>query len=109
MGCSQGLAFQYNRYRMIQEGLANALRHSGSSRVRVALSQTNGRVRVEIEDWECRFDLQKVDHSRFGLRGIRERTRLFEGTATIDSAPGRGTRVTAELPVVGAASAAEVE
>jgi signal transduction histidine kinase len=85
-------------YRIVQEGIANATRHSGSDRVRVRLSQVGGRVQLEIRDWGRGFDPQHVGASRFGLQGIRERARLLRGRATIDSAPAEGTRVFVDLP-----------
>jgi PAS domain S-box-containing protein len=87
-------------FRIFQEGMANALHHSRSPRVRMALVQDGGRVRVEIEDWGVGFDVRGVPPSRFGLRGISERARLFGGTASIQSMPGRGTQILVELPVV---------
>jgi signal transduction histidine kinase len=87
-------------FRIIQEGLANALRHSRSDRVRIGLVQRGDKIRLEIADWGVGFDPAKVRRRRFGLTGIRERAGLFGGEAIIDSAPGRGTRITVELPVV---------
>ena len=45
------------------------------------------------------FDPEKVDTSRFGLQGIRERVRILGGLATIETSPGNGTRVVVELPL----------
>ena len=87
-------------FRIIQEGLANALRHSGSQRVRIFLKQAGDRLDVSVEDEGCGFDPQAVSSSRFGLRGIMERARLLGGQATIQSRPGQGTRISVELPVV---------
>jgi len=87
-------------FRIIQEGLANALRYSRSDRIRVELTQRGNTIRLEISDWGSGFDLAKVRPRRFGLAGIRERAGLFGGEAIIDSAPGRGTQITVELPVV---------
>jgi len=87
-------------FRIVQEGLANAQRHSRSGKVRLALVQQGDRVRVEIEDGGVGFDPARVEQGRFGLKGIRERAQLFGGSATIQSAPGRGTRITVELPLV---------
>jgi PAS domain S-box-containing protein len=88
-------------FRIVQEALANACHHSKSQKVRVGLFQEGDHVRVEVEDWGVGFDPQKVGRDRFGLEGIRERARLFDGHATIQSAPGKGTRITAQLPLVG--------
>jgi PAS domain S-box-containing protein len=87
-------------FRIVQEGLNNACRHSNSPRMRVVLSQQDDRVEIEIQDWGIGFDPQKVEETRFGLKGIRERTRLLGGQATIESQPGQGTRIRVELPLV---------
>ncbi len=87
-------------FRIVQESLNNACRHGQSGRVRVELDQSDGRLRLSIRDWGVGFDPQAVKPDRFGLTGIRERARLFGGTATIDSTPGQGTQVTVELPLV---------
>jgi signal transduction histidine kinase len=85
--------------RILQEALTNVRRHSGSARVRVELVGEGGRLRAEIRDWGVGFDLASVGPGHFGLQEIRERARLLGGRATIDSAPGRGTRVTVILPI----------
>ena len=87
-------------FRIVQESLANACRHSHSDHIRVAVTQIGEQIRIEIEDAGIGFDLEKVDSNRFGLLGIRERAKLFGGSATIDSALGRGTRVAVDLPIV---------
>ncbi|MEA1950521.1 MAG: PAS domain S-box protein [Planctomycetota bacterium] len=86
-------------YRIVQEGLENARRHSNSKRVRVELAQEAGKVRVEIRDWGVGFSPDDVGEKSFGLGGIRERARLLEGCAAIDSTPGEGTRIVVELPL----------
>ncbi len=86
-------------FRIVQEALANACRHSQSQRVRISLQQQADRLTIEVEDWGIGFDPQAVDADRFGLKGIRERAQLFGGTATIDSQPGKGTRIVVELPL----------
>jgi len=90
-------------FRIIQEGLTNALRYSHSDRVSVRLVQRGDRLRLDVIDWGSGFDPARVDESRFGLAGIRERAGLFGGEAVIDTAPGKGTRITVHLPVVEAA------
>jgi len=87
-------------FRIVQETLTNAQRHSRSDKVRVELLQTDDHIRIVVQDWGVGFDPHKVSEARLGLKGIRERARLFGGRATIDTAPGRGTRVVVELPVI---------
>lgn len=86
-------------FRIVQETLHNATRHSGSARARVSLRQHDGWVRLEIKDWGKGFDSSKVGADRFGLRGIRERARILGGRASITSEPGQGTETVVELPL----------
>ncbi len=87
-------------YRIVQEGLANACRHSKSAKVRVALVQHGDQIRVEIQDQGIGFHLEEIEDSHFGVAGIRQRARLLGGSAVIDSAPGAGTRITVDLPLI---------
>ena len=86
-------------FRIAQESLTNACRHSGSEKVQISLAQDGDRVHLEIRDWGIGFAPEKVDQSRFGLRGIRERASLLGGRAAIETSPGQGTRVAVEVPV----------
>jgi len=86
-------------FRIVQEALNNVKRHSGSETAEVNLSQINGSVRLEINDQGKGFDPSKVATDRFGVRGIRERSRLFGGKTKIESTPGEGTHILVEIPV----------
>jgi PAS domain S-box-containing protein len=87
-------------YRIVQEGLTNARKHSNSRNVLVALVQRGDRLRVKIRDWGVGFDPMKPQENRFGIEGIRQRARLLGGTCSIKSKPDKGTRILVELPVV---------
>lgn len=87
-------------FRIVQESLTNALRHSRSDHVSVRLLQQGSRLRIEVEDRGVGFDREHVDRNRFGLRGIEERARLFGGHTLIESKPGRGTCIRVDLPLV---------
>lgn len=87
-------------YRIVQEGLTNARNHSQSPRILVSLVQRGNRLRIVIRDWGVGFDPKDVQENRFGLEGIRERARLLGGRCRIRSAPGEGTAVIVEVPVV---------
>lgn len=87
-------------FRVAQESLTNARRHSGTDRVRLEISLDATHVRLSVRDWGIGFDPDQVAPRHFGLRGICERARLLGGWATIDSAPGRGTCIRVELPRV---------
>lgn len=86
-------------FRMVQEALSNACKHSGSQRLVVRLVQRQERLLVEVIDWGRGFDPARIPADRFGLRGIQERARLFGGSVRLESAPGKGTRLYIELPL----------
>lgn len=86
-------------YRIVQEAVGNVVRHSGSRRAAIRLKQAGDQIHVEVEDWGVGFDPAEVSEKRFGLQGIRERARLLRGRASIDSVPGKGTRVFVDLPI----------
>jgi signal transduction histidine kinase len=85
--------------RIIQEALKNAGRHSRSDRIRLELGCEDGSVQAVVSDWGLGFDPAGVGAGCFGLHEIRERARLLGGSASIESAPGRGTRVVVTVPV----------
>ncbi len=87
-------------YRIVQEGLANACQHSNSQKVEVELVQYGDELRIGIQDWGVGFDPKVVQDGHFGLEGIRQRARLLGGNVTVESAPGHGTCITVELPVL---------
>ncbi len=87
-------------YRIAQEALTNACKHSQSKKVRVKLVQHGDQFRIEVQDRGVGFRPEDVEEGQFGLAGIRERARLLGGKATIDSTVGKGTRIVVELPIV---------
>ena len=87
-------------YRIVQEGLANACKHSESKKVRVELVQCEDMLRIKVQDWGVGFDPAAVRDDRFGLEGIRERARLLGGSTTVESTPRHGTSLMVELPLV---------
>ena len=90
-------------YRICQEAIANALRHSGAANLTIrACVQDDGWVRVEVEDDGRGFDVTAAPrqrlHGGLGMQTICERAIALGGRTTVDSAPGTGTRVVIELP-----------
>jgi two-component system, LuxR family, response regulator FixJ len=85
-------------YRVVQESLTNAVRHSQSAKVRVELVEHDGHIRVDIRDWGIGFNPAELDSGRIGLQGIQQWAHLLGGHATIEAAPQQGTRVSAEFP-----------
>lgn len=86
-------------FRIVQEALSNALRHSGAERIRIEVSQQADHVCVQVRDWGRGFDIQAPCNG-FGLKGIQHRTRALRGTAEIMSCLGEGTRITVCFPAL---------
>lgn len=85
-------------FRIVQECLNNVRRHSQAERAEVRLVQDNDQLRIQICDQGVGFESRQVPDDCFGLRGVCERARLLGGHADIDSFPGKGTRITVDLP-----------
>jgi signal transduction histidine kinase len=85
-------------YRIVQEGLTNAVKHAGDVGVRVAVTEAQDAVTISVSDDGPGF-LLDAQHEGFGLLGIRERVELVGGTLSVQSAPGAGTTLQATLPV----------
>ncbi len=87
-------------YRVVQESLANVVRHSGSERASVDLRTLDGTVVVTIADNGVGFDPGSQNVSRgLGLVSMRERLRLVNGSVSIRRLPDAGTEVKATVPV----------
>jgi signal transduction histidine kinase len=84
-------------YFVCSEALANVGKYAGASRVRISVRAGNGRVRVEVRD-DGVGGANAANGS--GLLGLADRVEALGGTLEVDSPPGHGTRVTAELPLV---------
>jgi signal transduction histidine kinase len=87
-------------YRLVQEALTNVVKHSGATRVVVAVEGGDDELRITIQDDGRGFDLALVTGGR-GLIGMRERIELFGGSIEVASEPGAGTEITATVPLGG--------
>jgi PAS domain S-box-containing protein len=90
-------------FRIVQESLSNARRHSRSAKIRIELREQHDCIHIGVRDWGIGFDPVKVEEGRFGLQGIRERARLLGGQVRIETAPNQGTHIHVELPLIEAA------
>jgi two-component system nitrate/nitrite sensor histidine kinase NarX len=92
--------YQVQILRVVQEALTNVRKHSGASKVVVRVRDDLVLTTFVIEDDGHGFDVATQPFTRdgFGLHSMRERMELLGGTLTIDSEPGRGTRVVAAVP-----------
>ncbi len=86
-------------FRIVQEALNNVHRHSQASEARIVLVQNHNIVRLTVQDDGIGFDLESVPSDRFGVRGMKERARLFGGKTLIQTSPGAGTEIHVELPL----------
>jgi signal transduction histidine kinase len=84
-------------YRLVQEALNNAATHAGAKNAKVTIAQNSDQITVEIIDDGHGFDPER--QRGMGILGMEERVRRLGGTLTIDSAPGKGAKVKAELPL----------
>jgi PAS domain S-box-containing protein len=87
-------------YRIAQEALSNACKHSRSKKVTVSLSQEGQEACLTVQDWGIGFDPEAVGKGHFGVEGIRQRVRLLGGRLTIESTPGSGTLIRAVVPIL---------
>ncbi len=90
--------------RVAQEALRNVHKHSGTDRVQVSLDRGASSVRLEVRDCGRGFEPDRLTAGsgpgeRVGLEGMRERIKLLGGVLRIQSEPGRGTSVKAEVPL----------
>lgn len=84
-------------YRLVQEALSNAVKHSRAHRVQVSVTGHPDALAVEIEDDGVGFD-QVIVSDGFGLVSMRERATALDGRLDVLSAPGLGTRISARIP-----------
>lgn len=88
-------------YRVIQECVHNAIRHSGASSLDISLIRDADGISGTIEDNGKGFDLsRKENFEGIGLRNIITRVEYLKGTVDFDSAPGRGTLVAIHVPLI---------
>lgn len=86
-------------YRVVQEALTNVAKHAGATAVSVVVTRPDGFVSVVVEDNGAGFDPGAAPKGRLGLLGMRERVELVGGTIEIESSPGAGTTVVAQIPI----------
>jgi signal transduction histidine kinase len=85
-------------YRVVQESLTNIVKHAAAHNVSVSLARRGSGVAAVIEDDGAGFDLRNVREDGIGLLGMRERLALIDGRLEIESRPGAGTTIVAEVP-----------
>jgi signal transduction histidine kinase len=91
-------------YRVVQEALTNTSRHAKATQVELKVTASDGCVSMVFEDNGCGFDMAERSGERstttgIGLAMMRERVSALDGWLDVQSAPGRGTRIVAEIPI----------
>ena len=86
-------------YRIVQEGLNNAVRHAQAPRASVRVVGTAEEVRLELTDEGVGFDPDALESPGIGLAGMRERAHHLGGRFKVQSRPGKGTRIDITLPL----------
>jgi len=91
-------------FRIAQEALRNVWKHAQATSAKIVLEYVDGGIRLSVEDDGKGFEHPPVVsnfivHGKLGLAGMQERASLLGGTLTISSELGKGTTLTAELPI----------
>ena len=87
-------------FRVLQEALQNAIKHSGSRNLEVSLTGRTSEIELTVFDSGIGFDPEEAMKGRgLGLTSIRERLKLVNGILSIDSQPQRGTTIHAHVPL----------
>jgi len=96
-----GDAIEHHLLRICEEAMANIVKHAHATRVEMVLNFTSQDVQLQIRDNGRGFESKKRKDSKrdhFGLLGIKERVASLFGMLSIDSLPGRGTRLLVTIP-----------
>jgi signal transduction histidine kinase len=86
-------------YRVVQESLTNILKHANARHISLSLARRESTVAAVIEDDGDGFDPRSIREEGVGLLGMRERLFFVDGRLEIESRPGAGTTIVAEVPV----------
>lgn len=101
-------AFKIVLYRVMQEALSNAAKHSGAEEIRMELDMVNEHLEMTIADEGEGFDMDRVVGtdaiSGFGINSMRERIEICNGTFDLRTRIGEGTRIRVLLPVASQAT-----
>jgi signal transduction histidine kinase len=93
----------------MQEALHNCEKHAEASQVRVDVRQSPDHIRVEMEDNGRGLELNTKGmpgrNAGLGILGMREMAARVGGALTLESSPGRGTRISLQIPLAGLAGA----
>jgi signal transduction histidine kinase len=92
-------------YRVVQEALHNCEKHAEASQVRVVVRQSADHIHVEMDDNGRGLELNTKGmpgrNAGLGILGMRERAARVGGVLALESSPGRGTRISLQIPLAG--------
>lgn len=86
-------------FRIAQEAVNNALKHSRATRISILLSQSHDHLRLRISDNGRGFRQRGHGRDGMGLEVMRHRAQVIGGSLTVESRPGRGVTVACTLPL----------
>jgi signal transduction histidine kinase len=86
-------------YRIVQESLTNVVKHARASRISIVLARKPASASVIVEDDGIGFEPERPRDGGLGLVGMRERVGLLGGRIAVESRPGAGTTLVAEVPL----------
>ena len=94
------LAVGLSLFRVLQEALNNAVKHSGVKRIEVRLREASGELQLEVSDSGKGFDVEAALRGKgLGLTSMRERVRLVNGAIAVQSKPMGGTTIHVRVPL----------
>jgi signal transduction histidine kinase len=97
-------------FRVAQEALTNVARHAQASEAEVRIQKLDGAICMKIKDNGKGFNKERLSHGkknkRLGLLGMRERVEMVHGNFAVESAPGKGTTIQAQIPLANGAHGA---
>lgn len=88
-------------FRIVQEAMSNALRHSKATKLEVRLTQPSAdTIRLLIRDNGVGFDMDAKKHASYGIVTMKERVNEIGGSLNLITAPGKGTRIDIRVPIL---------
>lgn len=85
-------------YRIVQEALSNVLKHAEASKIDLNITQIEHELTLVVEDNGVGFDAERT-HYGLGIKNIKQRVEKLRGQVNLDTMPGRGTTLIAEIPL----------
>jgi signal transduction histidine kinase len=85
-------------YRLVQESLTNMGKYAKATRAQIKLQNNQDHVIIDVRDNGQGFDTDHVATTSHGLAGMRHRVEAAGGKLVIESTPGQGTHIRADLP-----------